>query len=51
LPFVVHVGEHGTDEADHAGFVGEDAHDPGSTFDLFVDPLERVNRPGSPGGC
>lgn len=37
LPFVVHVREHGADESDHGGFVGEDAHDPRPTLDFFVD--------------
>jgi hypothetical protein len=42
LPFVVHVGEHRADEADHGRVVGEDADHAGSAFDLLVDPLERV---------
>jgi hypothetical protein len=37
----VHV-EHGSDESDYGGAVGEDAHDPGSALDLLVDPFERV---------
>ena len=45
LPFVVDVGEHGADEADHGGFVGEDAHDAGAALDFLVEPLERVRRP------
>ena len=36
LPFVVDVGEHGADEADHGGFVGEDAHDAGAALDSLL---------------
>ena len=32
LPFVVHVGEHGADEPDDGGCVGEEAHDAGSAL-------------------
>src|SRR6478735_6699394 len=45
LPFVAEVVEDGADEADDAGLVGEDADDPGSSFDLSVDPLQRVGGP------
>ena len=37
LPFVVDVGEDGTDETDDGGVVGEDAHDVGTPFDFFVE--------------
>jgi hypothetical protein len=40
LPLVVHVGEHGADEADHGRFVGEDADDSRPALDLFLEPLE-----------
>ena len=36
LPFVVHVGEHGADESDHGGFVGEDADDTGASFEALM---------------
>jgi hypothetical protein len=42
LPLVVHVGEHGADDADHGRFVGEDPDDSRPAFDLFVDPLDSV---------
>jgi hypothetical protein len=45
LPLVVHVGEHGPDESNHVGLVGEDSDDSGSALDLFVDPLEGVRGP------
>ena len=44
LPFVVDVGEDGADESDDGSFVGEDSHDTGATFDLLVEPIERVGR-------
>ncbi len=44
-PVVVLLGEHGTDEASDRGVVGEDLHDVGASFDLFVQSLERVVRP------
>ena len=34
------VAEDGTDEADDGGLVGEDAHNPALTLQLFVEPLE-----------
>jgi hypothetical protein len=36
------LGEHGADEADDRGAVGEDADDVGAATDLLVEPLERV---------
>jgi hypothetical protein len=36
-PFVVLFGQHGTDEADQGGAVGEDADDVGAPPDLFVE--------------
>ena len=44
-PVVVLLGEHGADEADDGGVVGEDLHDVGASLDLLVEPLERVVRP------
>ena len=44
-PLVVLVGEHGTDEADHGGVVGEDPDDVRASLDLLVEPLERVVGP------
>ena len=38
-PFVVLFGEHGADEADEGGAVGEDADDVGAAADLFVEPF------------
>ena len=38
-PFVVLFGQHGADEADHGGTVGEDAYDIGAAADLFVQAL------------
>jgi len=35
-PFVVLFGQHGADEADQGGAVGEDAYDIGAPADLFV---------------
>jgi len=32
----------GADEADDRRLVREDAHDPGSAFDLLVHPLKRT---------
>ena len=40
MPFVVHIGQDGADEADDGGVVREDADDAGAAFDFFVDPLE-----------
>jgi len=48
LPFVVLFHRRGADEADHGGVVGQDAHDVGAALELFVDPLERVDRPDAP---
>ena len=45
LPFVVHVGQHGADEADDGGLVGEDPDHPGAAFDLFVHPLKGIGGP------
>ena len=44
-PLVVLIGEHGTDESDCGGVVGEDADHVGAAFDLLVQPFERVVRP------
>ena len=38
-PFVVLFGQHGADEADQRGAVGEDADDVGAAADLLVEPL------------
>src|SRR4051794_14211282 len=40
LPLVVHVGEHGADEADHGGLVGENPDDAGAALDFLVHPLQ-----------
>ena len=40
LPFVVGVVQHGADEPDDGGLVGEDADDAGSAFDLPVEPFD-----------
>jgi hypothetical protein len=42
LPFIVLFHEHGADEADGRGLVGEDADDIGPAFDLLVQPFEGV---------
>jgi hypothetical protein len=39
LPFVVHIGQDGADEADDGGVVREDADDAGAAFDLGVESL------------
>jgi hypothetical protein len=44
LPFVVGVVQHGSDEADDGGLVGEDADDAGAAFDLTVEPLGLVDQ-------
>jgi len=44
LPLVVLLQEHGADEADGAGLVGEDADDGAAPLDLLVEPFERVGR-------
>ena len=36
-PFVVLLGEHGADQADQGGAVGEDADDVGAAADLAVE--------------
>jgi hypothetical protein len=38
------VGEHGADEADDRGPVGEDPDDVGAAADFFVEPFLRVIR-------
>ena len=47
-PFVVLFGEHGTDQTDDRGPVGEDANNVGATPNLAVEPLVRVVRPDLP---
>ena len=42
LPLVIEFEQHGTDEADDRGLVGEDADDIGAALDLLVDALDRV---------
>src|SRR5450756_3106146 len=44
-PFVVLLGEHGPDEADDRGAVGEDPHDVGAPAGLAVEALVGVVRP------
>ena len=44
-PFVVGVGQDGSDQADHSGFVGEDTHDAGAAFDLLVQALDGYLEP------
>jgi hypothetical protein len=39
------IPERFTDQADHGGFVGEDAHDAGAAFDLLVQPLDAYLEP------
>jgi acetylornithine deacetylase/succinyl-diaminopimelate desuccinylase-like protein len=38
-------GQHGPDEADDRGLVGEDPDDAGAALDLLVQPLQGVGRP------
>jgi hypothetical protein len=38
-PFVVLLGEHGTDKSDDSVSVGEDADDVGAAAEFFVEPL------------
>src|SRR5690348_8030928 len=45
LPFVVHVGQNGAGEGGDGGRVGKEPDDAGATFDLLVDPLQRVRGP------
>ena len=42
LPLIVLLHEDGADEANDAGFVGEDADDVGAALNLFVEALERI---------
>lgn len=44
-PFVVLLGEDGSDESDDVVPVGEDADDVGAAPDLWVEPLVGVVRP------
>src|SRR6185312_2768092 len=44
-PFFVLLCEHGADQADRGGAVGEDADDVSAASDLAVEPLERVRAP------
>lgn len=44
-PFVVLVGEHGSDEADRGPVVGEDPDDVRAALHFLVEPLEGVVRP------
>jgi hypothetical protein len=44
-PFVVLLGQQGSDEPDDVGSVGEDADHLGTTSDLLVEPLLGVVRP------
>ena len=39
------LDQYGASESEQGGWVGEDADDVGASFDLFVDPLQRVRRP------
>ena len=41
-PLFILLAQHGTDETDDAGLVGEDAEDIGPSLDLFVKTLQRV---------
>ena len=41
-PLVVLFEQHGTDESDDRGVVGEDPDHVAAPLDLLVDPLERV---------
>ena len=43
-PVIMLLGEDGADEADDGRVVGDDLHDVGASFDLFVQPLEGVVR-------
>ena len=47
-PFVVLLGQHGSDQPDHRGSVGEDADDVGTSADLAVEPLVGVVGPELP---
>src|SRR5215203_3690825 len=42
LPLVVGLQQHGADQADDGALVREDADDVGASFDLLVQPLERI---------
>ena len=42
---IVLLGEHSTNETDDRSVVREDLHDGRASFDLFVQPFERVVRP------
>ncbi len=47
-PLVVLFGEHGADEADDGGAVGEDPDDVGAAAELLVEPFLGVVRPDLP---
>jgi hypothetical protein len=42
LPFVVLLEQHRADQSDDRGLIGEDADDRHTTFDSFIEPLQRV---------
>ena len=42
LPFVAQFVEHGGDQAQEGGFIGEEAGDAGAAFEFLVDPLQGV---------
>lgn len=44
-PFVVLFGQHGPDQADDGGPVGEDAHDISPAPNLSIEALLRIIRP------
>ena len=45
-PFVVHVGEDGSDESDDGGFVREDPYDAAASFEAFMSRGRVVGRLG-----
>jgi len=42
LPFIAEFVEHGGDQAQEGGFIGEEAGDAGAAFEFLVDPLQGV---------
>ena len=36
------IGQNRADKAQERGRVGKDADDVGATFDLFIDPFQRI---------
>ena len=42
LPFIAQFVEHGGDQAQERGFIGEEAGDAGAAFEFLVDPFQGV---------